>query len=207
MIRILIIDDHPVVRKGVRRILEEGISFLETDEAGDGKTAGKLVRDNSYDLVCMDINLPGKSGISLLEDFKTLKPELPVLMLSMYPEKDYALRALKLGASGYLTKDSLDEDLIRAVNKILSGHRYLSESMADLLIDYDGINKPLHASLSSREFEIMHYLMQGKSIKEIADTLALSDKTVSTYKSRILEKLECKSTVDLIKYGIQEGLA
>ncbi len=207
MIRILIIDDHPVVRKGVRRILEEGISFLETDEAGDGQTAGKLVRENTYDLVCMDINLPGKSGISLLEDFKALKPDLPVLMLSMYSEKDYALRALKLGASGYLTKDSLDEELIRAVNKILSGHRYLSESMADLLIDYEGTNKPLHASLSSREFEIMHYLVQGKSIKEIADILALSDKTVSTYKSRILEKLKCKSTVDLIKYAMQEGLA
>ncbi|HHJ11220.1 MAG TPA: response regulator transcription factor [Bacteroidetes bacterium] len=207
MIRILIIDDHPVVRKGVRRILEEGISFLETDEAGNGETALKLLHNNDYDLVCMDINLPGKNGMVLLESFKILKPELPVLILSMYPEKDYALRAVKMGASGYLTKDSLDEELIRAVNKILNGHKYISDSLAELLIDHNGLNKPLHTKLSNREFEIMISIVQGKSVKEIAEAMAISDKTVSTYKSRILEKLECKSTVDLIKYALQAGLA
>ncbi|NOY38199.1 MAG: response regulator transcription factor [Chlorobi bacterium] len=206
MIRILIIDDHPVVRIGVRRILEEGISFLETDEAGDAREAMKRIRGNTYNLILLDINLPGKSGMVLLEDLRNMIPELPVLMLSMYPEKDYALRALKLGAAGYLTKNSLDEELIKAVNRILDGHKYISESLAEALIDHSGNDQPPHARLSNREFEIMIKISQGESMKEIADILSISEKTVSTYKTRILEKLQCTTTADLIRYALKAGL-
>ncbi len=206
MAKILIIDDHPVVRKGVRRILEEEIPFLQTEEAGNPHEAIIRIKENEYDLVLLDINLPGKSGIILLEDVKTMKPDLPVLMLSMFPEKDYALRAMKLGASGYLTKDSVDEELIKAVNRILSGRKYISDTLAEALIENDGEPAPLHKKLSNREFEIMIKIAQGINLKEIANILSISEKTVSTYKTRILRKLKCDNTADLIKYALREGL-
>lgn len=206
MIRILIIDDHPVVRKGVFRILEEGFSFVQIDEAGDAGQAMKNILKNDYDLVLLDINLPGKSGMTLLEDIKTTRPELPVLMLSMYAEKDYGLRAMKLGASGYLTKDSIDSTLIKAVNRILNGHKYISESLAEALLSHNGNNKPPHSRLSNREFEILIKIVQGASIRDIAEMLSISEKTVSTYKSRLMEKLGCSSTADLVQYALKAGL-
>ncbi len=206
MVRILIIDDHPVVRKGVRRILEEEISFIQPDEAGNAHEAMGMIRENEYELVLIDINLPGKSGMILLEDLHALKPELPILMLSMYPEKDYALRAMKLGASGYLTKSSLDEDLVKAVKKILSGRKYISEALAEILIDYNGVPKLPHERLSNREFEIMTYLARGESMKNIAEIMHISEKTVSTYKTRILEKLGFTNMAEIIKYALEKGL-
>ena len=206
MIEILIVDDHPVVRKGVCRILEEGISFLQIDEAGDAKEAFQKITVKDYHLVLLDINLPGRSGMSLLEDIKVLKPDTPVLMLSMYPEKDYGLRALKLGASGYLSKESLDDTLIRAVHRILDGHKYISGELAESLVQQNGNNKPPHERLSNREFEILIKIVQGMSIRDIAKMLSISEKTVSTYKARLMEKLGCRSTADLVRYAMKSGL-
>ena len=206
MIEILVVDDHPVVRKGVCRILEEGISFLQIDEAGDAKEAFQKITVKDYHLVLLDINLPGRSGMSLLEDIKVLKPDTPVLMLSMYPEKDYGLRALKLGASGYLSKESLDDTLIRAVHRILDGHKYISGELAESLVQQNGNNKPPHERLSNREFEILIKIVQGMSIRDIAKMLSISEKTVSTYKARLMEKLGCRSTADLVRYAMKSGL-
>lgn len=206
MIEILIVDDHPVVRKGVCRILEEGISFLQIDEAGDAKEAIGKITEKDYHLVLLDINLPGRSGMSLLEDIKVLKPETPVLMLSMYPEKDYGLRALKLGASGYLSKESLDDTLIRAVHRILDGHKYISGELAESLVQQNGNNKPPHDRLSNREFEILIKIVQGMSMRDIAKMLSISEKTVSTYKARLMDKLGCRTTADLVRYALKAGL-
>lgn len=208
--KILIADDHAVVRKGVRYILSELQDTVIPDEAEDSYEALEKVRKNDYDLVLLDIAMPGKDGLETLKEIKIEKPKIPVLILSMFPEEQFALRALKSGASGYLTKDSIPDELIKAIQKVLRGGKYVSESFSDellLSIDRDrDIERLPHETLSDREYQVMLMIAAGKTRKEIADKLFLSVKTVSTYRTRILEKMGVKTNADLTKYVNQHNL-
>ena len=208
MIRVLIVDDHAVVRRGLREILadERGV---EVSEAADTDAALGLIRERPLSLVVLDIDLPGRGGLELLKDVRREHPRLPVLMLSVYPEEQFALRTLKAGASGYLTKDAAPEDLAKAVRKILRGGKYFSERVVDMLLcdpEADGAAANPHELLSDREFQVLRLLGSGKTLKEIAGELALSRPTVSTYRSRILEKMRLRTTAELVRYAVQNRL-
>jgi DNA-binding NarL/FixJ family response regulator len=208
VIKILIADDHAVVRKGVRHILSELPDDVTVNEAGDSYEVIDNIRKNDYDLVLLDIAMPGKDGLEALKQIKTEKPKLPVLILSMFPEEQFALRALKSGASGYLTKESIPEELLKAIQKVLRGGKYVSESFSDeilLSLDRD-VEKLPHETLSDREYQVMLMIAAGKTRKEIADKLFLSVKTVSTYRTRILEKMGLKTNADLTNYVNQHNL-
>ena len=208
MIKILIADDHAVVREGVKHILSEMPDMLIAGEAGRGQEVLEKVGKNEYDLILLDIAMPGRDGLEILKDLKLQKPKLPVLILSMFPEEQYALRALKSGASGYLTKDSIPDELIKAIQKIVRGGKYISSSFSEkMLFSFDSdAEKPLHETLSDREYQVMRMIASGKTLKEIADELALSVKTVSTYKSRILDKTGMKNNVELTHYAVKHRL-
>jgi DNA-binding NarL/FixJ family response regulator len=208
MYRILIADDHPIVRRGLRQILEETRFVTSVDEASNGREALELVKKGKFDIVLLDISMPGMSGLEVLEELKKLKPSLPVLILSIYPEEDYAIRALKAGASGYLTKKSAPDELVVAIKKIYRGERYISPSLADYLASniMDDKDKPLHNNLSNREFQVMRMMASGKTLKEIAGEINLSPKTISTFRTRILQKMRLKSNAELIQYAIKNGL-
>jgi two-component system, NarL family, invasion response regulator UvrY len=208
MIKILIADDHAVVREGVKYILSEIHDIKIAGEAGNGHEALEKIGKNDYDLILLDIAMPGRDGLEILKDIKVLKPKLPVMILSMFPEEQYALRALKSGASGYLTKDSIPDELIKAVRKVLNGGKYVSSSFSDKLLfslDSDS-DRPLHESLSDREYQVLRLIASGKTIKDIADEMSLSVKTVSTYRSRILEKMDMKNNAELTHYAIKHRL-
>jgi two-component system invasion response regulator UvrY len=207
MIRILIVDDHAVVRRGLRDILasESDVNVLET---GDPYDALKLVRKEDIDIAVLDLDLPGKSGLELLKDVKRERPKLPVLILSVYPEEQFAVRTLKAGASGFLSKDAAPEDLVTAIRKISRGGKYISESVAEKLLNKlnaDDTSAP-HETLSDREFEILRLFGTGKTVGEIAGELSLSVPTVSTYRARILEKMSLRTTAELMRYAIQNNL-
>ncbi|MGC2061410.1 MAG: response regulator transcription factor [Thermodesulfovibrionales bacterium] len=208
MLRVLIADDHPIVRKGIRQILEETRNVQSIDEAETGQEVLDKVKKGRFDIVLLDISMPGMNGIDTLEELKKLKPSLPVLILSMYPEEEYAVRALKAGASGYLTKKSAPDELATALRKIYKGERYISPILADLLASnlLDELEKPLHESLSNREFQVMRMIVAGKALKEIAGEMSLSPKTVSTFRSRILQKLNMTSNAELIQYAVKNQL-
>lgn len=208
MLRILITDDHAVVREGVKHILSEMPDPVIADEAGRGQEALEKVGKNEYDMILLDIAMPGRDGLEILKDLKLQKPKLPVLILSMFPEEQYALRALKSGASGYLTKDSIPDELIKAIQKILRGGKYISSSFSEkMLLSFDiDAEKPLHETLSDREYQVMRMIASGKTLKEIADELALSVKTVSTYRSRILDKTGMKNNAELTHYSFKHRL-
>jgi two-component system invasion response regulator UvrY len=210
MISILITDDHPIVRKGIRQLLEDDTNerFGKIDEAGNGKELLEKLNLQNYDVVLLDISLPGRSGLELLGDIKKLKPATAVVILSIYPEEQYALRALKLGASGYLTKASAPDELIDAVVKASQGKRYISASLAEKITFNLLEEKELALSekLSVREIEVVSLLASGKSLSGIAEELSLSPKTISTYRERILEKLNLKTTADIIRYAIEEKI-
>ncbi len=208
MIRVLIADDHAVVRRGLRQILQELPGVSGVDEAASGQEALAGIRKRSYDLVLLDISMPGASGLDVLKQIKSERPKLPVLMLSMHPEDQYALRALKAGASGYLTKETAPEQLVTAVTRILDGRRYVSESLAEHIasgLDHPGERLP-HEDLSDREFQIMRMLAFGKTVTEIGDELSLSAKTVSTYRTRVLSKMGFRTNADITRYAIQYKL-
>jgi two-component system invasion response regulator UvrY len=208
VIRVLIADDHAVVRKGVRHILSELTDKFVAREAADSAEVMKRVRKDDYDIVLLDIAMPGKDGLETLKEIKSEIPKLPVLILSMFPEEQFALRALKSGASGYLTKESIPEELIKAIQKIIKGGKYISESFSDELlasVDRD-VEKMSHESLSDREYQVMLMIASGKTRKEIAEKLFLSVKTVSTYRTRILEKMELKTNADLTNYVNKHNL-
>ena len=208
MIRVLIVDDHAVVRRGLREILADERD-VEVSETADAHEALRLVSEQSWDLAVLDIDLPGKSGLDLLQDLKRARPRLPVLILSIYPEDQFALRSLRGGASGFLCKDSAPEELMKAVRKILKGERYFSEFVAEKLINLPHAGHTTahpHEALSKREFQILCLLGAGKSVKEIAAELSLSAPTVSTYRARILEKMELKTTIQLVRYAIKNRL-
>jgi two-component system, NarL family, invasion response regulator UvrY len=208
MRRIIIADDHPVVLKGLKEIMQEGFDQVEVDEAGRGYELINKIQASDYDLVLLDISLPDINGIEVLKELKRIKPKLPVLIVSMYPEEQYALRALKAGARGYLIKQSAPGELILAVRKILSGKKYVSPAFAEqLVLDFESdIEKPAHEKLSNREFQIMRMFGSGKTMKEIAEELHLSINSIRTYRARILEKIGIKKTNELIHYAVTHGL-
>ena len=206
MPKFLIIDDHPIVRKGLRQTLEEmpGVSIIT--EAGNSHDGLREFSDKNFDAVLLDINLPGKSGLEILADMKVMKPKVPVLIISMYPEEQYAIRALKSGASGYLTKEMASDELPQAILKVTSGGKFITPSIAEKIFNGFNSEGSKHQLLSNREFEVMMQISKGKPIKEIANMLSVSEKTVSTYRSRILEKMNMQSNADIVKYMIREDL-
>jgi two-component system invasion response regulator UvrY len=208
MPKLLIADDHEIVRKGLHKILAESDAWISVDEAADGQEALNRVLKGSYDLVLLDISMPGRGGLDVLKEIKGHLPRLPVLMLSIHPEKEYALRSLRAGASGYLTKDNASEELVRAMRKVLSGGRYVSASLAEkIAFDMEAdTGKPLHETLSDREYQVLRMIASGKTVSEIARELSLSVKTISTYRSRILEKMRAKNNAELTRYAFENGL-
>ncbi len=210
MIRILITDDHPLLRQGLRQILEGDPEsrFGDIEEASNGQELMKLLSERCFTIVILDISLPGRSGLDLIGDIRKMCPETKVLMLSMFSEEQYAIKALRLGASGYLTKNSAPDELIRALLKICSGQRYITSSLAER-ITFDLLDEKKKSEielLSPRELEVIALLASGKTITTIAQELSLSPKTISTYRERILSKLNLKTTSDIIRYAIREGL-
>ena len=208
MIRVLIIDDHPIVRQGIKQVLDDCYDIKVVDEACEGNELIKKIVEKDYDVILLDISLPGRNGLELLREIKSLKPKLHVLMLSMYPEEQYAIRALKLGASGYVVKSSVSDELISAIRKAAQGKKYITPSLAEKLafnIDVD-TDKPLHYNLSDRELEVMCLLASGKTLSNIANELSLSSKTISTYRERIMEKMGIKNTAEIIRYAIKNKL-
>jgi DNA-binding NarL/FixJ family response regulator len=208
MYKILIADDHPIVRRGLRQILEETRFVMSVDEASNGREAIELVKNGQIDIVLLDISMPGMNGLEVMEELRRLKPSLPVLILSIYPEEEYAVRALKAGAAGYLTKKSAPDELVVAIKKLYKGERYISPSLADYLASNltDDKDKPLHKNLSNREFQVMRMIASGKTLKEIAQEINLSPKTISTFRARILQKMHLKSNAELIQYAIKNRL-
>ncbi len=206
--RVLVADDHAILRKGIRQILSEVPSVSTVDEATNGQEVLARTAKNLYDLVILDISMPGRSGLDILKQLKAERPRLPVLVVSMHPEEQYAMRALKAGASGYLTKESAPDELVVAVQKILEGGKYVSQSLAERFVTElsKPSDKPLHDLLSDREYEIFCLIASGKTVSEIGDDLALSVKTVSTYRSRIIEKTNLKTNAEITRYVIENGL-
>jgi len=206
--KILIVDDHAVVRQGIKQILSEMSEPVVIGEAGNGSDAVRLLRDDGWDMVLLDIGLPGKNGIEVLKQIKAEWKKLPVLMLSMYSEDQYALRAIRAGASGYMTKESAPDELLSAISKVKDGGRYISAEVAEKLvfeIDEQSDELP-HTSLSDREFEVLRLIASGKTVSEIAELLSLSVKTISTYRSRILEKMRMKHNAELTHYALKHEL-
>ncbi|MBU2528152.1 response regulator transcription factor [bacterium] len=209
VIKIIVVDDHLIVRKGLKKILDETPDIEVVAEASSGQEFLSKVSKEKYDMVLLDIFLPDMSGLDILKYLRAQKPGLPVLILSMYPEEQYAVRTLKAGASGYLNKASLSEELISAIRKVREGRKYVSPALAEkLACDLDaGSEKPPHENLSDREYQVMCMIGSGKRVKDIAEELFLSVKTISTYRSRILEKMKIKNNAELIHYAVKNKLA
>jgi two-component system, NarL family, invasion response regulator UvrY len=207
-IRILIADDHPIVRAGFKQVISDTQDITVADEAKNGEEVMNLIRKNDYDIVLLDISMPGKNGLEVLKDLKVEKPKLPVMILSIYPEEQYAVRALRAGASGYMTKASAPNELIVAIRKISQGGKYISSSLAEKLTDYlsEDISKPLHEKLSDREYQVMLMIASGKTVTNIADQLCLSVKTISTYRSHIIEKMKLKNNAEITLYAVQNKI-
>jgi DNA-binding NarL/FixJ family response regulator len=208
MATVLIADDHALVRAGLRQCLHESGRFTDITEAASGSQVLDALRAGHFDLLILDINMPDRSGLDILKHVRSSHPDVRVLVLSGFPERQYAVNVLKAGASGYLSKDGEPDELQKAVSQVLSGRRYVSASLAEMLaaeLDADH-EQPLHASLSEREFQIFCKLASGKSVSGIAGELSLSVKTVSTYRSRVLEKMCFKSNADMTSYAIRNGL-
>ena len=208
-LRILIVDDHPIVRQGLRQTLADSADVCEIGEAADGPQAIDLVGRSDWDAVVLDIGLPGRGGIEVLKDIKRERPRLPVLILSMHPEDQYAIRALRAGAAGYITKGTATETLVEAIRKITAGGRFISAELAERLALELTVDVPgsLHASLSDREFEVLRLIGSGLSVGDIADRLSLSVKTVSTYRARVLEKMRMKNNAELMHYVLTNRLS
>jgi two-component system invasion response regulator UvrY len=205
---ILIADDHAILRRGLRHILADGLPEVSIAEAQNGGEVLRLLRQRSFDVLILDINMPGASGLEVVRDVRRDYPWIPVLMLSVYPEEQYALRALKAGAAGYLPKESAPEELVHAVLKVASGGKYITASIAEQMADalQDDGSKPVHETLSNREFEVLRLMGKGKTSSEIAAELSLSVKTISTFRSRLLAKMHLKNNAELILYVTQHGL-
>ncbi|MEW5805030.1 MAG: response regulator transcription factor [bacterium] len=207
MINILIADDHSVVREGLKYILKK-IPDTIISEASNGMEVIETIKKKHYDLILLDIAMPGRAGIDTLIELKDVQPDTKVLVLSMFPEEQYALRALKSGASGYLTKESIPGELIKAIKKVLHGGKYISSQFSDkllLTIDTEG-ERLAHDSLSNREYQVMRMIASGKTLSEIAEELSLSVKTIGTYRSRILEKMGIRNNAEIIQYAVKDKL-
>lgn len=208
MLKVLIADDHAIVRKGLRQIITEGAGPASIDEAGNGREVLDSVGRGVYDVLLLDISMPDLNGLDVLKQVKAERPGLAVIILSMHPEEQYAVRALRAGAAAYLTKESAPEELLTAVRKAVQGKRYVSASLAEKLAAYieDNTGRPLHHSLSDREFQVLCLIASGKTVGEVAEQLSLSVKTISTYRTRILEKLCLRNNAELTFYAIQNHL-
>ena len=208
MLKILIADDHAIVRQGLKQIVTETPDMVVAGEASNGQELLNKIKESDYDVVVLDITMPGRDGMDVLKQLRSEKPELPVLMLSIHPEEQYALRALRAGASGYLTKESAPDELVVAIQKVSRGGKYISSSLAEkLAFELEvGREQAPHETLSDREYHVMCLIASGKSVMEIAQELSLSEKTISTYRSRILEKMKMKNNAELTYYAIKNQL-
>jgi two-component system, NarL family, invasion response regulator UvrY len=207
MTRVLLVDDHAVVRQGLKQILAESIADLESGDASNGEEAMRKARSEAWDIVILDISLPGRSGLEVLKALRQTHPRLPILVLSMHSEEQFAVRALKAGAAGYVTKRTAAKDLAAAVKKVLSGGRYVSASLAErLAVEIQAGEGAPHERLSDREYQVFRMLAMGKTVKEIGEQLSLTPQTVSTYRARILEKMLMATNADLTQYAIQSRL-
>lgn len=205
--RVLIADDHALFRAGLRQFLVDALPSVEIGEAASGNEVLTCLQNKDCDMLILDINMPDRTGLDILRHVKSGHPATRVLVLSGYPERQYALNVLRAGAAGYIAKDAAPEDLLKAVRTVLQGRRYVSESLAELLLlDMDRADKPLHAMLSDREFQIFGKLATGLSVSEIGRELCLSVKTVSTYRTRILEKMRMKNNADLTSYALRNEI-
>jgi len=206
--KVLIADDHAIVRRGLKLILSEEFSRIIFGEARNGQEVLDHVWKQDWDIVVLDITMPGRSGLEVLRELKQLRPKLPVLILSMHSEDQFGMRVLKAGAAGYMTKENVPEELVKAIKKVLAGGKYISPGLAEQLafhLDED-TGRPPHEKLSDREYQVMCMIASGRTVKEIAVELTLSIKTISTYRTRILEKLKMKSSAELTYYAVKNKL-
>ncbi len=208
MIRILIADDHPVFREGVKKIVNKEVDLEVTAEVESGEEIFGILDKNETDLVVLDVGLPGRSGIDLMSDIRKINPKLPVLIFSMHSEERYALRAIKAGANAYLSKEESSEKLLEAIRAISTGRKFITPTIAEKLADSidKNLDRPAHELLSNREFEVMRLIAMGKSVRDIADMLSISINTVNTYRMRVLDKMGFESNMDLAYYVIQNKL-
>ncbi|MBI5918182.1 MAG: response regulator transcription factor [Nitrosomonadales bacterium] len=208
MIRVLIVDDHAIVRQGLRRILEEARGVMVGGEAANGVEALRMIRTDKWDIVLLDISMPERNGIDTLKQIMDGNKETKVLILSMYPEDQYAVRLMKAGASGYLTKETAPEQLVEAIRRVVAGKKYISATLSELLLQECGSasGRPPHEILSDREYQVLRLIGSGKTVSEVAEMLSLSVKTVSTYRAHILEKIRLKNNAELTYYVMQNGL-
>jgi DNA-binding NarL/FixJ family response regulator len=208
MRKVLIVDDHEVVRDGVKRLLEEQEGPVACGEAGTPEEAIRSALANDWDVVVLDLSFAGKSGLEVLKELKQIRPRLPVLVLTMHSEEQYARRAFKAGAAGFITKDSPRAELSKAIHKVMEGGKYLSPALAErLIVDLErGVEGPPDQTLSDREFQVMRLIASGKTLSEIAELLSLSDKTISTYRARLMEKMGMRTNAELTHYAIQNKL-
>lgn len=208
MIRVHIADDHAIVRRGLVDIINEAIDLSVSGEAADGNALIELLRETSCDVVVLDLSMPGVSGLDLIKHLKGTYPKLPLLVLSAHPEDQYAVRVLRAGASGYLTKESALSELVKAIRRVASGGRYVTPALAETLLAHldSEPGQALHEGLSDREYQVLCRIASGKQVSEIAEELTLSVKTISTYRSRMLQKMGMKSNAELTRYAIKNGL-
>jgi DNA-binding NarL/FixJ family response regulator len=208
VIRVLVADDHAIVRRGLKLILSEEFERVVVGEAQNGKELIEQIEKDDWEVVVLDITMPGRSGLDLLKEIKRLRPQLPVLILSMHSEDQFAVRAFKAGAAGYMTKEKAPEELVKAIKKVLAGGKYVSATLAETLVSGLEVDtdKPAYESLSEREYQVLRMIASGKTVKEIADELSLSMKTISTYRTRILEKLRMRTNAELTYYALANKL-
>jgi two-component system invasion response regulator UvrY len=206
VLKILVVDDHPVVRRGLKQILTEEADIVVVGEAQNSSEVFDLVLTHDWDAVLLDITMPGRGGLDILKELKRKHPKLPVLILSMHPEDQYAVRALKEGAAGYMNKECAPDELIGAIRKIVRGGKYVSPTLAEKLAFMMDSQRPLHDSLSTREFQVLLMFASGKTLSQIAEEMSLSIKTIATYRGRILEKMNMKNNAELIRYAIKHNL-
>ena len=210
MMHILVADDHAIVRKGLKQLLLEEYPTSNIEEVGDGETVITKVINEKWDVVICDLDMPGRSGLEVMRQIKGIAPKLPVLIMSIYPEDQYAVRLLKAGAAGYVSKDAATEELVKAVQMVLQGRKYISPCVAEIIAEdisgHYGPDKASHQFLSDREFEVFKLIASGKSVSEIAEKLSLSSTTVSTHRARILIKMNMKTNPDLTRYALENKL-
>jgi len=206
-LRVFVADDHALFREGVKALLAEESDLAVAGEAGTAKETLHRIRSEQWDILLLDISLPDGSGIDLLRQIRPHKPDLPILILSMHPEEQYAVNLLRAGANGYITKDAVPQQVVQAIRTLLQGRKYISPAVANILAEeIGGDNRPPHEQLSEREFQVFCKLAAGRSVGDIAEELFLSNKTVSTYRARIMDKMTAKSNADLTYYAIKNGL-